>query len=348
MSITKNKHLNAAAVSARLDIVMGHMVELRDMADKIQSLNDRIQRDEEHGLNISAAVFHRRDDLTQALYEMGIPCEAQDIKGLLAGLNIGMRQISDLKNDLDEFREKQGDMATFEMIAHRMSTKQELPGGFDRWYLTNDEGETLAHVAARYGYLHDDFKGWAWAMPNSGYTVAHIAAVHGRLPKDFHNWELANEHGVTVAHVAAEHGTLPKDFDRVGLSTRLGTTVAHVLAIHGRLPEDFADWGMCDRKGWTVAHEAAKYGTLPADFDKWSMTDVNGWSVTHTAAEFGTLPAKGFDQWHLKDNNGDSVAQVYRELGYDLPEDFDQWDLVSPEYRPDYREDSYETPKMGM
>lgn len=347
MSNAKNKHLNAAAVSARLDIMMGNLKDIRDKAEKIQTLTERIQGDEAAGRKISAAVHHQHEDLTQELYKMGVPCEAQDIKGLLAGLNLGLRQISDLKHDLDEFREQQGDMATFETIVHLMSTGQDLPGAFDRWYITDNEGITLAHEAARFGYLPADFKGWAWALPNGGSTVAHTAAIYGHLPKDFHNWELADEHGVTVAHVAAEHDTLPNGFNRLGLSTRLGTTVAHVLAIHGRLPEDFADWGMCDRKGWSVAHEAAKYGTLPADFEKWALADVNGWSVAHTSAEFGLLPA-GFTQWHLKDNNGVSVAQVYREHGYDLPEDFDQWDLVSAEYRPDYREDSYETPKMGM
>jgi len=347
MSNTKNNRLSAAAANVRLETAIGCMTEIRDKADKIQTLAERIQGDEAAGRKTSAAVHHQHEDLTQELYEMGIPCEPKDIKGLMAGLNLALGEMNDIKRDLDSLREQQGDMDTFETIVHLMETRQELPGVFDRWHISDDEGMTLAHVAARHGYLPDDFKGWAWAIPNGGYTVAHIAAIYGHLPKDFHNWELANEHGVTVAHTAAEHDTLPKGFNRLDLRSHLGTTVAHILAIHGRLPDNFDNWGLCNRSGFSVAHEAAKFGTLPEGFDRWDLADVNGWTVGHTAAEFGVLP-EGFDQWHLKDSNGVSVAQAYRELGGDLPVDFDQWELVSAEYRPDYKEDSYETPKMGM
>lgn len=349
MSNTKIKHLNSAAVSARLDLVMGHMSDIRDKAEKIQALDERIQSNEAAGRNTPADVHHQHEELTQKFYEMGIPYEGGAIKGLMAGLNLALSELSDLKHDLDQLQPKQEGTtaAEFARYAGLMKHRKELPEGFDQWGLVDSVGQTLAHVAARHGYLPADFKGWSWVNPDDGRTVAHVAAMYGHLPKDFYNWEMTDESGWSVGHVAADYNTLPKNFSRIGLCNKYGTTVAHVLAIHDRLPEWFGDWGMCDRKGWSVAHEAAKHGTLPGGFDRWDISDINGWSVAHTAAEFGLLP-DGFSQWHLRNNEGVSVAQIHRENGYDLPEDFDQWDLVAREYRPDYREDSCETPKMGM
>jgi hypothetical protein len=340
--------MTLAQASARLEGAANFWTDLRDKAERalnLQALAQPYMADPNK--QIPASIHEPLSTLTQELSAAGVATNGEALKGFMVGLNLALGTIGDLKEDMRE-------SFNFETIAKLMETRRPLPDGFDDWSMVCEKethlhyvGDTLAHVAARYGYLPDDFKGWSWMSAGSGMTVAHIAAVHGCLPKDFHNWELANEHGVTVAHLAAEHDTLPEGFNRLDLRSHLGTTVAHILAIHGRLPEGFDNWGLCNRSGFTVAHEAAKFGTLPDGFDRWELADVNGWSVAHTAAEFGTLPAE-FNQWHLKDNNGISVAQAYRELGGYLPEDFDQWDLVAAEYRPDYREDSYETPKMGM
>ena len=340
--------MTQAQVSARLEGATNFWVDLRDKAERALNLQTLAQPYlADPNKQVPASIHKPLSTLEQELYASGVPTGGKALEGFMAGLNLALGTIEDLREDLRE-------SFNFETLAKLMETRRSLPDGFDDWSMACETethlyyaGDTLAHVAARHGYLPDDFKGWAWMSPGSGMTVAHVAAMYGHLPKDFYNWELAGESGETVAHVAAEFSSLPANFNRLSLCDKTGTTVAHILAIHERLPEGFDDWAMCDHNGWSVAHEAAKHGTLPGGFDRWDITDLNGWSVAHTAAEFGLLPEE-FNQWALKNNDGISVAQLYRENGYDLPEDFDQWDLVAAEYRPGYREDSYETPKMGM
>lgn len=345
---SKGIPMTHAQISARLEGATKFWIDLWGKCERaleLQSLAQPYLADPNK--QVPASIHEPLAALEQELYCAGVPTSGEALKGFMVGLNLALGTIKDLREDLRE-------SFNFETIAKLMETRRSLPEGFDDWSMACTEetlmynvGDTLAHVAARHGYLPDDFRGWAWMSAGSGMTVAHVAAMYGHLPQDFHNWELAGESGETVAHIAAEFSSLPANFNRLSLCDKTGTTVAHILAIHERLPEGFDDWGMCDRRGWSVAHEAAKHGTLPAGFDRWGITDLNGWSVAHEAAERGFLP-EDFNQWDLKTNEGVSVAQVYRENGYDLPEGFDQWDLISAEYHPDYREDSYETPKMGM
>jgi len=340
--------MTLAQASARLEGAATFWTDLRDKAERVLSLQALAQPYlADPNKQVPATIHEPLSALEQELYASGVPTSSEALQGFVAGINLALGTIGDIKEDMRE-------SFNFETIAKLMETRRPLPDGFDDWSIACETethlhyaGDTLAHVAARYGYLPDDFRGWAWMSSGSGETVAHVAAMYGHLPKDFYNWELAGQSGETVAHVAAEFSSLPKNFSRLGLCDKAGTTVAHILAIHERLPEGFDDWGLCDRRGWSVGHEAAKHGTLPADFDRWGITDLNGWSVAHEAADRGLLP-EGFNQWGIKTGEGVSVAQIYRENGYDLPDNFDQWDLVSAEYRPGYREDSYETPKMGM
>src|SRR3990167_9349166 len=109
----------------------------------------------------------------------------------------------------------------------------------------NEGGRTVAHMAARCGYLPPGFDRWELDAKN-GWTVAHAAAATGHLPSGFDRWELADERGWTVAHAAADTGHLPSGFDR---------------------------WELADIDGWTVAHEAARYGHLPSGFDRWELAD---------------------------------------------------------------------------
>ena len=68
-----------------------------------------------------------------------------------------------------------------------------------------------------------------WALAdNDGLTVAHMAAVRNRLPAGFDRWELADNDGWTVAHLAAALGHLPPDFDRWDLADKRGQTVREV------------------------------------------------------------------------------------------------------------------------
>jgi hypothetical protein len=143
----------------------------------------------------------------------------------------------------------------------RNARRGRLSKRFTRWTLVNRHGDTVAHVAARYGHLPEDFNQWAITRPGrDGLTVAHVAASKGHLPEGFNQWSLACElSGHTVAHAAARRGRLPVGFRRWALADKRGWTVAHELAMAGwRFPHLFQFWDedriwdMHDMKGRTV------------------------------------------------------------------------------------------------
>lgn len=71
-----------------------------------------------------------------------------------------------------------------------------------------------------------------WALAdNDGLTVAHMAAVRNRLPADFDRWALADNDGRTVAHVAVAMGHLPADFEEWSLADADGVTVGDLFEI---------------------------------------------------------------------------------------------------------------------
>ena len=113
-----------------------------------------------------------------------------------------------------------------------------------------------AYDDARSGYLPADFDQWDLA-DEDGCTVAHVAAYCGKLPPDFDQWDLANKYGWTVSHIVAKSGNLPPDFDQWDLADdKTGWTVAHAAARSGHLPPDFDRWDLADKNGLTVRQVA--------------------------------------------------------------------------------------------
>jgi hypothetical protein len=105
-----------------------------------------------------------------------------------------------------------------------------LPPDFKDWWRSDENGQTVAHVAVLYYPLPPDFKDWA-AVSNGidGVTVAHYVIFWGhRLPESFDQWDLADKNGSTVAHLAAELGLLPENFDQWDLADNDGETVRDV------------------------------------------------------------------------------------------------------------------------
>lgn len=82
-----------------------------------------------------------------------------------------------------------------------------IPSFFDKWYLADKDGWTVAHEAAAYGNLPEGFQDWELA-DNDGITVAYVAAGNGPLPKDFKDWDLKGIGSRTVAHEALKHHLL--------------------------------------------------------------------------------------------------------------------------------------------
>jgi hypothetical protein len=161
--------------------------------------------------------------------------------------------------------------------------------------LTFDEAKILL-LSKKLG---DDFSQWDLA-DNRGETVAHVAARVGYLPVTFHLWNIADKKGLSVAHTAAQYGHLPIDFDQWGLARKDGCTVAHVAAWCGCLPTDFNQWDLADNDGWTVAHEAAKFMELPFDFNQWGLIDDNGLSVLRRFLQTPNISDKFMERWRAE------------------------------------------------
>ena len=118
--------------------------------------------------------------------------------------------------------------------------KKQLPEGFDQWLMTDDEGNTLAHVAVYMDKLLPDWtdKTEDWLIKDSlGNTIAHVAASRGILPPHWtcntKNWLLKDINGDSIAHEAAYKGILPPDWTD---KTEDWLTIAHVAAHSGVLP----------------------------------------------------------------------------------------------------------------
>lgn len=62
---------------------------------------------------------------------------------------------------------------------------------------------TSGFLGARYGLIEEGFRGWGIA-DETGWTVAHEAALFGNLPEDFEHMEMADKKGTTVADALAE------------------------------------------------------------------------------------------------------------------------------------------------
>jgi hypothetical protein len=217
-------------------------------------------------------------------------------------------------------------------LNRQMEDGDPLPEGFDQWELvTSTYGETIAHVAARFGTLPEGFDRWEIA-DSYGWTVAHEwAFTSEELPGNFTRWDLANENGWTVAHVAAEFHCLPEGFDRWDLEDNDGRTVGDVAICYGSLPEGFDWWDICNGIGKTLYHSAAGYGRLPSGFDRWDIADFNGRTVAHEAAERNRLP-EGFDHWEWADKDGWTVAHSAAKGGC-LPTGFAHMDWADAKGR---------------
>jgi hypothetical protein len=212
-----------------------------------------------------------------------------------------------------------------EQLQDMIYNERKVPPNFNQWDLKIDEeGNTIAHLAAQYGCLPPDFDKWDLANDYL-WTVAHDAACCDNLPPDFNQWDLANNYGWTVAHVAIEY-SLPPDFNQWDLADNYGWTVAHVAARFDHLPPDFKQWDLADEYGDTVAHVAVYYNHLPSDFNQWDLANDGGWTVAHEAAHYNNLPPN-FNQWDLVDKNGQTVAQIAYDYNH-LPPNFDRWDLI--------------------
>ncbi len=74
---------------------------------------------------------------------------------------------------------------------------------FDQWGISDEEGWSVAHVAAYYDNLPPEFDQWD-LVDDDGWSVAHVAAPVGNLLPEFDQWDLADDDGRTVRELYEE------------------------------------------------------------------------------------------------------------------------------------------------
>ncbi|MDR1041964.1 MAG: hypothetical protein LBR80_17720 [Deltaproteobacteria bacterium] len=104
-------------------------------------------------------------------------------------------------------------------VAHEGARHNKLPECFNRWDILDAKLRSVAEITLERGHLPPSFN--RWMIPASpgcacgpGRTIAHLAARFNRLPDDFQDYGLTGEGSWTVAQEAERSGTLPKGFDR--------------------------------------------------------------------------------------------------------------------------------------
>lgn len=70
----------------------------------------------------------------------------------------------------------------------------------DGKYIVHAVLRHLAQQNPSYCYFDNSFYGWKLENEN-GQTLAHVAAVHGLLPDDFNQWDMKDKYGTTVGMV---------------------------------------------------------------------------------------------------------------------------------------------------
>jgi len=239
--------------------------------------------------------------------------------------------------------------------------KNILPEDFTDWGLNNLYGWSVAHVAAAYGSLSDNFNDWNLTLESGGGTgrsrnptVAHIAAIYNNLPNNFNLWELADDYGITVGHIAAYFNRLPDGFsnwNQKGEFSSIKPTILDVLKktkeksysefilseqrvhhylnlVTNTILSDFKLWHACHSDYWSIAHQAAKFNTLPDGFNDWGIQCYD-WSVAHEAAK-SRIFSSDFVFFRLCTASGWTVAHEAARYG-NLPCDFNQWSIADEE-----------------
>jgi hypothetical protein len=145
------------------------------------------------------------------------------------------------------------------------------------WAMADTDGRTIAHIAASYGNLPDDFELWGLA-DKDGVTVAHTAVIFKQLPDAFNQWDLGNNFGTSVGIAAAWHNRLPSTFDQWGMVSNFNGHLVTILRITVDMhkAEFVAKW----EKERPLCRTEADWNTfrcvLPEIYLKYSVEDVMG------------------------------------------------------------------------
>jgi hypothetical protein len=148
---------------------------------------------------------------------------------------------------------------TGKTVAHLAAIESKLPPGFHQWALADNEGRTVAQIAAVMGDLPlNDLMVWSWIVQPEDLrknTIAHLAAFVRGIPDGYFNqWDSKNKNGDTVAEMAVLGGNLPANSSLWEwiIDKETDDTLAHWAAYHGHLSADFYKWNLTNKKGEAV------------------------------------------------------------------------------------------------
>jgi hypothetical protein len=116
---------------------------------------------------------------------------------------------------------------------------------FDQWDLANEAGWTIAHTAAKFGYLPADFSQWSMA-DNKGFTVAHHAAILGDLPVNFNQWGLVTKENESVLRSLLSRKYCIKFMEKWMTEKPLCRTIGDWEVFKAELPEIYQKYTISD------------------------------------------------------------------------------------------------------
>lgn len=91
------------------------------------------------------------------------------------------------------------DSSHFISIANEIE-QGHLPSEFNEWEISDENGWSIAHLAAKAGLLPEYFNDWH-ISDKDGWTVAHEAAKNGNLPTGFTQWHLKDKNRISVKSI---------------------------------------------------------------------------------------------------------------------------------------------------
>jgi hypothetical protein len=157
--------------------------------------------------------------------------------------------------------------------------------------LRDKAGFTIAHWAAQFGNLPEDFT-LRGLMCSEGYTAAYEAVRAGhRLPDNLSRWGLLDCRGLTLAAGAECGGTLPlaADLQDWSLNNNNESWMPHYHGYVSHLPECWQDMILTDNEGWTHSCKCCERH-LPENFSLADLGDIKEAEACQSDDKIGCLP----------------------------------------------------------
>lgn len=243
----------------------------------------------------------------------------------------------------------------FKYYEDLIENKGRTPDHFnrDQWLMTNDNGLTLAHVAAGRGILPPDWTDNSedWLVKDKDdLSIAFVAASSHCLEPDWtdktEDWLIRASELYslqTIAHLAAAHNLLSENWTKNKedwlVKDKFDNTVAHYAAKEGHLKQDWTDkpedWLFKNKSGISIAVNALQGDCFPDVFLKnkklWLDEDQYGETIAHSAIRIGKFNPDNIinqNDWLKMNNAGETIGFLYSAISahhHNNPQDLHEY-----------------------